>query len=140
MFKISEIPETQGFASASNAVPGTLYVNGVRQARKALKTKASRKRKRQKLGELEQRAAWQGYDGYRGCVVYVFSRTLSRRTCEQFGLRYPALVQGVYCRTDAIRADQYHPDKGVAAAAIDAGATNEKEKPAGGSRRAEIQV
>lgn len=107
---------------ATEAESGTLYVNGVRQVRKALKTKASRRQKRPKLGELEQRAAWQGCDGYRGCTVYVFSRTLSRRTCEQFGLRYPALEPGIYCRADAPAADQFHPRKGVAAMAVDRGA------------------
>ena len=113
--------ETQGFASASNPSRDTLYVNGIRQVRKALEIKASMRPKKPKLGELEQRAAWQGYDGYRGCTVYVFSRTLSHRTCEQFGLRYPALVPGVYCRTDAVKPDQFHPDSGVAAMAIDQG-------------------
>lgn len=102
-----------------NPSDGAFHLNGISHARNALQSKGSRKPKRPMLDDLKRLADWHGYDGHRGCVIYVFSRTLSRETCEQWGLRYPALEPRLYCAVDAIAPDQYHPDAGIAAGAFD---------------------
>jgi hypothetical protein len=101
------------------ASDGAFYLNGVSHPRKSLKTMRSDRAKKAKVGDRERLADWHGRDGYRGCVVFIFLRTLSRRAAEHLGLRYPALEPAVYGPSSASAADQYHPDAIIAARAID---------------------
>jgi len=111
--------ENQVLAGAPDTPPGVVHLNGVPRVRKSMKTKGSRTPKRGDLAAAKHLADWSGFDGYRGCRIYLFDRTLSRRTCEQLGLRYPALEPGVYCPSDALPVDRFHAKKWIAATAID---------------------
>ncbi|MDJ1464946.1 hypothetical protein [Nitratireductor sp. GZWM139] len=105
--------------NAPNPSHGTYYLNGASRPRKSLKSNKSKRRKKAKLGEAKRLASWSGYDGSRGCVVFMFERTLSRAACSHLGLRYPALQPGIYCAAETPAADQFHPDIRIAGDFID---------------------